>query len=427
VNKITEPKWYHTAWVIGISFVFFPPLGVILSVFSSEVRGITKAIIVLVFMAIATFIGGMEYSYGFIDTFYVEFIGGTCLEAGNSLARKGHYRDALKIFKMSVLVKPMDAELWLDYGRCEKALHNSSDALHCFVMARQLADEYDYDGKHRYSFQKASATIQIADILIEDGRVKLSERYIARLHDDTDQRFNSYTSYNLLKVKLAISRENYLQAEGELRTLISQFETAYFGDVYQVYASLETRRGNFSKALYYLCEALRYKEGNLTLESKIMEAAQKVLPDGSQVGNLVPLRSYIRMMRGRRSELGAKNVARVMSQIRTSFPNFEYNDGCLYVEGYVRVKFLDEKLQAARLFEKIVSDYPNSQSYGKALWEASRCYEKLGLREHRKKCLRKIVADLDEYSYLKGEAQLALKEMNKEDIELNSADSFKEG
>lgn len=427
MNKVTEPKWYHTAWIIGIAFVFFPPLGLILAIFSSEVQRFSKVIILMAFTMVACLIGGLEYSYGFIETLYVELLGDICLESGNSLARNGHYSDALKIFEKGISVKPLNAELWLYCGKCEQRLNNSSNALHAFMMARQLADSYEYKGKRRYTFEKVLSTIKIADILIEDGRVDLAERYVTRLHDDTDQGFDSYSSYALVKAKLAIARENYLQAEGELRALVSDFETAFFGDVYEVFARLETSRGNFGKALYYLCEALRYREGDKELESEILEAAKKVLPDGSQVGNIVPLKSYIRMMRGRRNDLGAEEVIKVMSQIRSSFPDFEYFDGCLYVEGYVRLKHLDQKMKAAVLFEKIAFDYPQSESYGKALWEASRCYRKLGLPEHRKKCLKKMVADLEGSSYLAQEARTSLKEMREKELELNLADSSKEG
>jgi len=393
------PRWYHEPWAVGVMGVLVPPVGFLLLWLSVQVSFRWKLAISVLVVAVAAGVGWLEYEDGVWSGAWRSLMAEACRSAGDALMEDGRQAEAEARFRQALVLEP--TEPWPHYNLGVGLLKRkrTAEALTEFATARQLAMEDVEDNE--WSFVRAS--LEMVWVLLDQQKTVQARAVMDELHEKSKYPLATVPRYRLVKARLFALRHDVAAARGEVRQILNEMHTDWFGRAYECLADIEAGEGDVRGELYFLCEALRYREGEAELERRVLATAQTWGKQQAAVG------AYVRVMRNRRSPDGAETTVKALLKIVEDCPDFVFADGCIYTAAYCYYTHLKDYDRAAKLYERVAGEYPRSESLGKALWQAASCYREMGLPRHRQKALKRMLAELDPADDLRDRARWALR------------------
>ena len=396
---MNEPRWYHEPWAIGVFSVLFPPLGFLFLWLSATVTLGRKLLLSLFVLAGVLGCGFLEWQYATFTNSYILLISSAYRSVGRALADDDKLKEAEASFRRALKIDPQEQLNHIDLAICLYDQKRILEAKNHFATGRNLVSKRRRKGSRSY----VRATLGLVEILIDEKRHGAAQELLEDLQGQSRVPFASMPRYRVCRARLFMVKAEFQQARNELRQVIHEFHVDWLGRVYEQLAKLSALVGDIDRELYFLCEALRYREGERELEQSIIECAKK------NEKEIAPFKSYINAMRYRREEMGGAETAKVLLEIVEEYPDFIFADGCIYTAAYCYFSHEKDYHRAYKLYERVAAEYPESESLGKALWQAATCYKKIGLPRHRKQALEKMLARLDSSDSLRDRARFALK------------------
>jgi len=316
------------------------------------------------------------------------------------LMRAKELDQALARYDIACGLAPLSASAALGRSECLLKLSRIESARIGFTETTQLL-ELDYLASE-YKQQRCAAGL--IDIFLRKGDVEHAKEVLVSFSKKIGDPDGWLSSFRIMRARLSLATGNVAVARRYLQVLIDGFRGRSFGRVYEVLADIEAHEENFVAQRAMLLEALRYRENDRDLEQRIIETA-RLHGEG-----LVPYFAYIRVLRHRRSLVGARAAAPVLVRLVERFPEFPLADGALYTAAYCYFTHIEDYHRAAELYERVAKEFPKGESCGKALWQAARCYEKLGMPRHRVDCLQRVVNQFARSTALNDWARIELVE-----------------
>ena len=389
---MNEPRWYHEPWAIGILFVLLPPLGFLCLWLSVELAFRRKLLLSLTLLFIVASLAFLEWHYATFSWTYCELLASAKRELGSKSKELPPLRRAIELMHQEPLNRLALAGVLLEKGDLEGARAN-------FIAARSLYQKEERSRSRGF----AQSSLGLVEALMEDGAFERARSQLELLQQEYNFSLSSFRRYGLIRARLLIDEGKLGLAENELRQLIKEFHSSLFGECYELLARIRELEGERHRELYFLCEALRYREGEPELEQRILRCARE------QSRNLLPFRAYVRAMRYRRCSFAAETTAKLLLKIVRCHKDFIFADGCIYTAAYCYFAHEEDYHRAYKLYERVAKEYPDSESFGKALWQASLCYEELGLPRHLQEALKRMLRHLESGSMLRKKASFELR------------------
>ena len=396
---MNEPRWYHEPWAIGVFSVLFPPLGFLCLWLSQAISLSRKLLLSLVVVLGVVVCGFLEWQYATFTASYVTLLSSAHRSVGRAFADDEKLSKAEVSFRRALEIDPQEELNHIDLAICLFDQKKFKEAKVHFATGRKLVPQK----RLRRSRSHVRATLGLVEILIEEKRHGAAQKLLEQLQTQSHVPFATMPRYRVSRARLFMAKAEYQLARNELRQVINEFHSDWLGRVYEQLAKLSALEGDNRKELYFLCEALRYREGEKELEAAIIECAKR----NGEV--LAPFRSYINAMRYRRQETGGAATAKVLLGIVEEYPDFIFADGCIYTAAYCYFSHEKDYHKAYKLYERVAKEFPQSESVGKSLWQAAICYREIGLPRHRKQALEKMLVVLDSSDSLRDRARFALK------------------
>ena len=392
-----EPLWYHEPWAIGIFLVLFPPLGFLCLWLSAEVTFSRKCLLSLSMVLVAGACGLLEWYHSTFTSSYVVLMSSAYRSVGRAFGRDEQFAKAEKSFRKALALDPEEALNHTDMAICLYDQKRLTEAKRYFATGRNLVEN------KRRSRAYVRSTLGLVDILLDEGKHKVAQTLLDELMVESNVPFATMPRYRVARARIFMGRRDFQQARNELRQIINEFHSDWLGRAYERLSELSALEGKKKKELYFLCESLRYREGDKELEQKILQCAKR------KGEKSAPFKAYIKAMRYRRKSMAGESTARVLLGIVEEYPGFIFADGCIYTAAYCYFAHEEDYHKAYKLYERVAKEYPKSESVGKALWQAASCYKKIGLPRHREQALKRMLVVLDSSDTLRDRARFALK------------------